>query len=516
MRIMNHCLLIPALFLLCFANNVSATDREGGVRLASVFADHMVLQRGKPVPVWGWASPGERITVEFAGQKKESAASADGRWQITLDPMTASKTPHTLTVVSPASGFRFQVSDILIGEVWLGSGQSNMAWLFRNTTDFPRDQSTMDLPQVRMFKERSNAAPEVQQDAQGEWVLVSPENAGNFSGLLLYFGKELFQELGVPIGLIDAAVGGTPIESWVPSDAQQGASPQIAERAEQLAKAYHAFDVEAQKKKYQEDLRVWEQRVTDAKTKGTPALRKPFDPVFGHFVRGAPGYLYNGKIAPLSPFALRGVLWYQGENNANLPDVLFYEEYMRLLVNSWRAKWGETLPVAWVQLPNYRGERWPWIREAQLKALSLPATGMAIAIDLGERDNIHPGNKRDVANRLAQWAMGAVYGKSVPAVSGPLFLGYQLEGCEVKVSFLHANGGLISKGGALRGFFMAGEDRVWREAQAEIRGDTVVIWHPDVPVPVDVRYAWAGDPQCNLYNGAGLPASPFRTDVWLE
>lgn len=506
--------ILSVILLLCFPGSLFADDGDDPFRLASVFTDHVVLQREKPVPIWGWADTGERITVEFAGQKKEVTADQNGYWQVMLEPMPASFEPRTMTMYTTRGGQRITLNDILVGEVWLGSGQSNMAWLFRNTQDYARDLNSMNLPHVRMFKERSNAAAKVQKDAQGQWVPVTSDNAGNFSGLLLYYGKKLLQELKVPIGLIDAAVGGTPIESWVPVNAQQEASPQLIERAEKLLKAYQQFDVEEQKRKYEEELRLWEQRVLEAQRKGTPIPQRPFDPVFGHFRRGAPGYLYNGKIAPLSRFAVRGILWYQGENNAKLPDIYFYAEYMRLLIKSWRAEWGETLPFAWVQLPNYRSEQWPWIREAQLKALSLPSTGMVVAIDLGERDEIHPGNKRDVAARLALWALGSVYGKDVPAVSGPLPAGHQIDAGKITVSFHHANGGLVAKGGDLQGFVIAGKDRVWRDAQAEIQGDTVVVSHPEIPEPAAVRYAWAADPQCNLYNGAGLPASPFRTDDW--
>jgi hypothetical protein len=227
------------------------------------------------------------------------------------------------------------------------------------------------------------------------------------------------------------------------------------------------------------------------------------------------GGLFNGMIAPLVPYALRGMVWYQGESNAHLDRARFYEAQMRLLVTDWRARWGAELPFVWVQLPNLAKKMpWPEIREAQLRCLDLPQTGMVITIDAGESRDIHPKDKQTVGHRLAQWAMGAVYHLDVPAVSGPLVVAHEVRGHEVVVRFRHTNGGLAAKDGPLKGFIIAGVDRAWKPAEARIEGETVVVSSPKVAQPVAVRYAWAPDPACNLFNGAGLPASPFRTDDW--
>lgn len=500
-----------ALLLLPFGK-ISA----GELKLAAVFSDHMVLQRDKPVPVWGWADQGEKITVEFGGQKQSAVADGDGKWQVKLDPLEASAESQTLKVLSDHPDRKAEVSDVLVGEVWLGSGQSNMAMTVNRVKDFEAEQAAAKFPLIRMFKEESTASATVQANSKGKWAVCSPETVAGYSATLYFFGRELHRDLNVPVGLINSSVGGTPIESWIAEDAQRK-TPELKDLVEAQAKAAAAIDEATMKANYEKQLARWKTQAEKAKKDGTKAPRRPTDPLETIRRKGNSGGLFNGKIASLIPYAIRGVVWYQGEANSAPGKGAYYQYQLPLLVNDWRARWGEVLPFAWVQLPNFgrEGDGWSLVREAMLKTLSLPKTGMAVTVDIGETKDIHPKNKQDVGGRLALWALGDVYGKTVPATSGPLPTEHEVKGDSITVTFLHADGGMVAKGGELKGFIVAGEDQQWKPAQARIVGKTVVVSSSEVSKPVAVRYAWSADPHCNLFNEAGLPASPFRTDDWL-
>jgi sialate O-acetylesterase len=337
---------------------------------------------------------------------------------------------------------------------------------------------------------------------------------GGFSATLYFFGREVHRELGVPVGLINSSVGGTPIESWIAEEAQ-ARTPELNADLKAQSTADAAFDVEKAKAQHAQALARWEKLAASAKAAGKPVPRRPIDPVEQRQRRGGYGGLFNGKIHPLIPYAVRGILWYQGEANARPGKGDLYQHHLPLLVTDWRARWGEELPFAWVQLPNFDrdGEDWLLVREAMRKTLRLPRTGMAITIDIGEAKDIHPRNKQEVGRRLSLWALGTVYEKDVPATSGPLPAGHDVRGSEVVVKFQHADGGLKTRDGeAVRGFAISGADGQWHSALARIEGETVVVSSAAVKQPVAVRYAWAANPDCNLINAAGLPASPFRTD----
>jgi sialate O-acetylesterase len=486
------------------------------LKLAALFSEHMVLQRDRPVPVWGWADPGEKITVEFAGQKKTATAGAGGRWEAKLDAMAASAEPRTLTAASETGGRTVQVRDVLVGEVWLGSGQSNMAMSMGGVINAAAEKAAANWPLIRMFKEESAASATPGADARGRWQVCSPETVTGFSATLFCFGREIHRELKVPVGLINSSVGGTPIEAWTSADAQ-AAVPELKEALAQEARKAAAFDAAKARGNYEKALASWKDSAAQAKAAGKPAPRKPRDPAEAQTRRGGPGGLFNGKIAPLIPCAMRGAVWYQGEANSHPGKGGLYRHQFPALVSDWRARWGEEFPFAWVQLPNFNreGDDWSLVREAMLKTLRLPKTGMAITVDIGEPQNIHPKNKQEVGRRLALWALGDVYGRDVAATSGPLPAGHEVRGAGIVVAFTHADGGLQAKGGGeLRGFALAGADRQWTPAQARIEGDKVFVSSAAVKRPVAVRYAWAAHPECNLYSGAGLPASPFRTDDW--
>jgi len=484
------------------------------LELASPFSDHMVLQREMAVPVWGWADPGEKIAVEFAGQSKTATAGADGTWRVKLDPMSASAEPRTLVVRSAAPARKIEIADVLVGEVWLGSGQSNMAMGVSRAKDYEAEKAAANLPLVRMFTEGSRAVATPQEKGTGAWKVCAPETVGTFSATLYFFGREVHRELKVPVGLINSSVGGTPIESWIAADVQ-AAVPELKAAAEAAAKAEADFDVEAAKADHAKAVARWKTLAEKAKAEGKPAPRAPRDPVETRARKGNVGGLFNGKIAPLIPYAIRGAVWYQGEANSHPGKGAVYQHQLPLLVTDWRARWGSEFPFAWVQLPNLErestGDNWLLVREAMLKTLKLPKTGMAITVDIGDPKDIHPKNKQEVGRRLSLWALGDVYGRKVPETSGPLPAGHEIRGSEVVVSFTHA-GGLKAADGDVKGFEVAGADKQWKPAVARIEGAKAVVSSPDVKAPVAVRYAWAMNPACNLVNAAGLPASPFRTD----
>jgi len=482
-------------------------------KLACLFTDHAVLQRDTEVPVWGWADAGAEVTVEFAGQKKVGVADAAGKWRVKLDAMKASAEPRTLTVTDGKTKAQRRVQDVLVGEVWLGSGQSNMAMTVSRAKDFEKEKTLANLPLVRMFKEESGAADTEQADGKGSWVVCSPGAVGVFSASLYFFGRELHKTLAAPVGLINASVGGTPIESWTAAEAQRASAPLKPFLSALSQNAGTPLD-EAAKQKYARALARWEVAAKTARAEKQPVPRKPRDPAAVRARKSNIGGLFNGKIAPLIPYAIRGAIWYQGEANSTPAKAPFYQHQLPLLVRDWRARWGSEFPFAWAQLPNFGGEGrdWPTIREAMLKTLALPKTGMGINIDIGEQKNIHPANKQEVGRRLSLWALGTVYGVSVAATSGPLPAGHQVRGDEVVVSFTHTDGGLVAKDGALQGFVIAGEDLQWKPARARVEGDKVIVSSPELKKPAAVRYAWENFPACNLYNGAGLPASPFRTE----
>jgi sialate O-acetylesterase len=495
-------------FLLVFVCTASA---RADVKLPAIFSDHMVLQADALVPVWGWAEPGEEVTVSFAGQSQSTKAGADGKWRVKLDKLAASDKPQTLTVQGKN---RLAAKDVLVGEVWLGSGQSNMALNVSAVKNATEEIAAANFPSLRMFKVSSDAATTPQDDCQGSWQVCSPATARLFSATAYFFGRELHQTLRAPVGLINSSVGGTRIESWISFAAQQQ-SPELQASAEEQAKAAREFNPEAAKAAYEKNLVKWKQVAERAKAEGKTPPPAPRDPIAIRLKVGEGGGLFNGKIAPLIPYAIRGVVWYQGEANSSPTRAVLYEHQLRALIADWRARWGYEFPFAWVQLPNFDGgdiRDWPLMREAMLKTLQVKNTGMAIAIDVGEAKNIHPTNKQEVGHRLALWALGEVYGQKVPSTCGPLPAGHKIRGSEVVLSFHHADGGLVAKAGELKGFVIAGDDKKWVTASARIEGDKVIVSSPDVAKPAAVRYAWENNPVCNLYNGVGLPASPFRTD----
>ena len=632
------------------------------IKLPALFCDHMVLQREKPLPVWGWAEPGEAIAVSIAGQCARTVAGSDGRWKVTLPALPVGG-PFEMTINDVT------LRDVLVGEVWIGSGQSNMQFNVGSVDNSGQEIDAANFPRIRLFTVPTVAALEIQDDVVGNWSVCTPQTVGGFSAALYFFGRELHQKLGVPIGLIHSSWGGTVAEAWTSRESML-AVPEIRDIVEdyeanlpllqaQMAE-YEAtlkcwndelpkdpgntglslgwadlgFDasnwdvmvvpstwaqagldmsgvlwfrrevevpdswagqdlmlrigacdksdttyfngVEVGAMSYYDDLNTWctpraypvpgklvqagknvitsriyshcfaggllgpetEMRLEAPGVPGAEPIalngcwqyaiehnfgkRKelPAQPL-GPGNANSPHTLYDGMIAPLIPYAIRGAIWYQGESNA--ARATQYRVLFRTLIRDWRKQWGQgDFAFYFVQLANYMASAvkqqpadsdWAELREAQTLALQEPNTGMAVITDIGDPVDIHPRNKQDVGLRLALNALAQTYGQPVE-YSGPMYKAMQVEGGAIRICFDHVAGGLIAKDGKLPGFAIAGEDKHFVWAEARIDGDSVVVSSPQVPAPVAVRYAWEDNPPCSLYNAAGLPASPFRTDDW--
>ena len=490
------------------------------VRLPSVFSDHMVLQRGKPVPVWGWAEKGEKVTVSFAGQKKEATAGDDGRWEVRLDALDASGEGRELGV---AGTNEVKIADVLVGEVWVCSGQSNMVWTVSRARDPQLEIPAANWPAIRHFKVPSVTASEPQDDCPGEWAVCSPETVPNFSAVAYFFGRQLHSTLGVPIGLLNASWGGTRSEAWTSKGALEGmeiAKPLL----EHWAATTDGFDPATAKANFEKALEGWKKRVAKAKAEGKQPPRRPRQPTDPRKSQHHPSALYNAMLHPLVPYGMSGAIWYQGESNAGR--AYQYRTIFPGMITDWREQWGEDFPFYFVQLANFRApqegpgqkDAWAELQEAQFLTLKqLENVGMATINDIGNAGDIHPKNKQDVAKRLARWALNNVYGKDSVTVSGPLYKGHEIEGHKVRVEFDHAAGMKAREGGSIEGFEIAGEDKQFVWAEAKVDKGALLVWADGVEKPASVRYAWASNPvTANLVNSAGLPASIFRTDDWDE
>jgi sialate O-acetylesterase len=482
---------------------------------APLFKDGAVLQRRKPVPVWGAADAGETVTVTFAGQTKSTVADASGRWTLSLDALEASATPATLTIAGKNT---VTLSDVLVGEVWLASGQSNMEWAVNNTYDRALDVAGSANPLVRHIKiarKVADAPAAVAGIERDTWEVASPATTGNFSAVGYYFARELQAALGVPIGIINSTWGGTRAEAWTDPETL-ATNPALAYVANNWAGTLD--EVRQKQAKHEADLAAWEKRKAAAAAASLPFDEPSPKTPAGPKPNTAPSSIYNAMIAPLVPYALRGAIWYQGESNAG--QHARYHELFSSLITGWRARFGQgDLSFHWVQLANFaRGNQleatdWAFLREAQTRTLALPATGQAVTIDIGDVRDIHPRNKKDVGRRLARLALARDYGFKI-ADSGPVFAKAEREGAAYRVTFTETHGGLIAPLNALSGFELAGEDKVFKPAEAKLEKDAVLVSSAEVPEPVALRYAWRNAPLAGLFNKEGLPAVPFRTDNW--
>ncbi len=474
----------------------------------ALFSDGAVLQRGRPVPVWGTARDGEKVTVEFESQKVSTTA-ADGKWRVNLEPLKEGG-PFVMTITGDNV---VTLNNILVGDVWLCSGQSNMHFQMKSVANSEQEIAGANDPAVRFFTVPQQMAQSPVTGLQGTWRPVSPQTAGECSAVACYFGMALQRKLGVPIGLLVSSVGGTRIESWMRAEtlAATGESTDLVKKWSDISpKEFARIGAEYSAFQYQRDS-VHPTAVKEAKAHGMPEPPPPVAPKIR--CHDCPSALHNGMIAPLQPFAMLGVIWYQGESNSGQPGP--YQKLLPAMIGDWRRVWGNDLPFLFVQLPAYRSTH-PAFREAQhLIWQNTPHTAMVVTTDVGDADTIHPTRKRPVGERLALAARALSYGESIE-FSGPVFKEINIQANRAIISFTHVGGGLIAKVGGLKGFTIAGADNKFVPAKAEIQGETVVVSADGVKAPQSVRYNWAMMTEGNLYNRENLPAAPFRTDRSME
>lgn len=540
------------------------------VKVPAIFSDHMVLQRDIRIPVWGWADAGEEVTVTFGDQSAKTITDSDGRWKVCLEKVGANATSQTLTV-SGKNTIKF--TDVLVGDVWVCSGQSNMGVYLGECDNADSEVPNANDPWLRILtvEERTSIKPE--EDVKlwngKRWRLCTPEAANQFSGVGYFFGRELRKHLTIPIGLISSLYGGSQAQLWTSLEAIGKNIDADPEFKDWRAKREAVLDKYPQKlaeylpakEKYDAEMtrywnevenapefvarkKVWEEENKVAREQGKippprpqpsqPRPTAPAPPDGGPYNSFMVGNLYNAMISPLMPYAIKGVIWYQGESNCN--NSKQYRVLFPIMITDWREKWGQgNFPFLFVQLPNISkpatepvqtNDRWPGVRDAQAKAMSLPNTGMATIIDVGDPDDVHGKDKIDVGVRLSLIARHLVYGEDI-VYTGPTYDSMKVEGNKVWITFKNTGGGLAigappwSPSGRippvaseLKGFAIAGPDQKWVWAQARINRDQVVVSSDQAPNPVAVRYGWADNPPCNLYNKEKLPATPFRTDDW--
>jgi len=483
------------------------------VTLPKILSDHMVLQRDLPVHVWGMAAPGESVSVSFRGETRSTKAGRLGRWSVYLKPGAAGG-PFQMTVEgtpaadggAAAQAQKITLDDVLVGDVWVASGQSNMEFEMRKAATAAEDLPKAADSHLRLLVVKRHAAEYALDDIETTgWAASSPDTAKDFSAVAWYFAHEIEQREKVPVGIIDSTWGGTLVESWT----RLRALGEDASLSQVFISRGRMTDREASAQLEDKDH---EKQIAEAKAEGKPIPQFPWHPKLEMW---APGLLWNGMIAPLTPFPIRGAIWYQGESNSAVERVpALYHRLFRTMIEDWRGQWGEgEFPFLFVQLANFKSgpsEDWAAIRESQLQTLELRNTAMAVTIDIGNPDDVHPTDKLDVGLRLARGARAISYGEAIE-YSGPLFRQATPEGGAIRVWFDHAKG-LMAKGGEPTGFEVAGRDGVFSPATAVIDGVNVVVSSPSVAEPMAVRYGWANSPACNLFNSDGLPASPFTSE----
>lgn len=488
---------------------VIAAMSYADVRLPAVISDNMVLQQKAKAPIWGWAEPGEKIVVRASWNKSaKTTADEDGRWKLKIKTPKAGG-PYDITIKG-SSIIRLQ--NVLIGEVWVCSGQSNMQWAMTQTENPEQDIAAADFPDIRLFTVEREIAEQPKEDCSGDWSQCSPETVAEFSAVAYFFGKHLHEELDVPIGLISTNWGGTLAEAWTRKEilaSDEDLVPILERHA--VMEANYPENL----KRHEKNMEAWKVKAEKAKAEGTKVPRRPRKPEKRH--ANSPSSLYNGMIAPIIPFSIQGAIWYQGESNVDR--AYQYRTLFPAMIKNWRQDWKQgAFPFYYVQIAPYKyGENRPSeeLREAQRVSLSLKNTGMAVIMDIGNPENIHPKNKLDVGKRLALWALAKDYGKKDIVYSGPLYKSMKRKGDTIKLRFRHMGSGLTTRDGkALTHFTIAGEDQNFVEAKAAIDGKTVIVSCEDVKKPVAVRYGWSNTAEPNLANKEGLPASSFRTDDW--
>ena len=510
----NNAISMHKLFLIILL--LSSVTIFAEVRLPALFQDHMVLQQNVEIPVWGWANPGEQIHLEFAGQQQEIIADEAGEWSTSLAPMPYGG-PYQMTLYAENE---IVLNDILLGEVWLCSGQSNMAWTVAKSNDSENEIAMADYPSIRLFEvKRTPAYDEPKSDCVGEWTSCSPGTIGKFSAVAYFFGRKIHTDLNVPVGLIHSSWGGTRVEAWTSRTTLE--QHEIGTSALQdYENKLSTFDPQKSTAEYEETLKKWE-----TKKLRNPDAKKPKRKPSPAKNKNAPSGLFNGMIHPLIPYAMKGAIWYQGEANSKTEqDAFQYRDLLVSMIVNWRQSWGQgDFPFYFVQLPALKSEKvsWPITRESMSEVHRTTSnTGMVVTIDLEGSKNLHPRNKQDVGYRLALLALGDTYHKEI-IYSGPEVRTVSLKGTAVMISFQFAEGGLSTIGDEVLGFELAGADGKYHAATANIvttgfikkRRNQVKVICSTIGKPVFIRYAWANDPDVSLKNDAGLPVAPFRYDL---
>jgi len=499
------------IILVCILSGIALAD----VKLSSMFTDNMVMQRKTKAAVWGWADAGEKVTVKASWRRKGKTikADADGNWMVKIYTPIAGG-PYELEVVGKNT---VTLKNVLIGEVWLASGQSNMEMrLCKNgrcdagVIGYEKELAQADNPNLRLYTVRKITDNIPHKDCQGRWQLSSSKSVGDFSAVAYFFAQKLQKELNVPVGIINCCWSGTSIRAWMSKEMLQSDDDfkPILERYKTNYADYQKLMVDRGKV-----IEDWKKACRQAKAAGKEAPKEP---------RWMPPYAtgcYNGMILPVSKYTMKGFIWYQGEGDTGVG--YLYRKLLSTMIEGWRGLWGlDNMPFYFVQLANFQAysskepfqSSWAELRESQLHVLkTVKNTGMAVTIDVGDPDDVHPKNKKPVGQRLALWALKKDYKKNIP-YSGPVYKSMKANGDSIVLKFDCIEKGLICKGNKLTGFAIASEDEKFVEANAEIIGDTVIISSDKVKKPIAVRYGWQDAPACNLYNSADLPASPFRTD----
>ena len=499
---------------------ISDQSVRADVRLPAIFTDHLVLQQGQENRIWGWADPGEEVTVSIAGVEHAAAADKSGRWETKLQPLSVLPPSESLTITVEGKN-TIEIRDVLVGEVWICSGQSNMAWSVAQADHAELEIMAAKYPRIRLISVPQVGTQEPQDDFKGKWELCTPESAAQFSAVGYFFGRQLHQTLDVPIGLIDNAWGGSACEAWVRRDILS-ADAKYAPLLDRWVQTEKSFDPEKEQAAHQARLAGWREAAAKARAEGRQPPPQPrfANPLVGNH---RPANIYNGVLKPTIGYGIRGVIWYQGESNA--ARAYQYRDLFPLMIQSWRDEWQQgDFPFYFVQLADFRDEKpepaesdWAELREAQTMTLSrLPNTGQAVIIDIGEGKDIHPKNKQDVAMRLARWALARDYGMKELAYRSPQYKSMEKQGSKIVITLDHIGGGLAPFDTSHPvGFAIAGSDRkfVWATARV-VAPNKVEVWSDAVAEPAAVRYAWADNPVCNLYSREGLPVTPFRTDDW--
>ena len=485
------------------------------VKLPAIFSDHMVLQRDKPIRIWGWAEEGEKVSVSLGQTSETTTTNAQGQWQVTLAEKGIGK-PMTLTVKGENT---IRLKNVLMGEVWICSGQSNMQWSFEhNITNKEAELAAADYPQIRLITVPRKTSHLPKADFEGQWAPCTPDSVKSFSAVGYFFGRTLHRELNIPVGLISSNWGGTRVEAWTSTgDLEQlPAARPVLERWQELCAAY---DPAKAQKNYEKALKNWEKQVAKAKAQNKKSPRRPGKQTDPRTSQHHPANLYDGMIAPLVPLSIRGAIWYQGESNVGR--AYQYRELFPLMIRNWRRDFqNPDMPFGFVQLApfKYGGDRdgaLAELWEAQLMTLkNLPNIGMAVTTDIATVHDIHPPNKQDVGLRLGLWALATIHGEGI-VYSGPIYQGCERHGNALSISFSHTGSGLCTRDDkAPDSFTIAGADQQFHPATAKIVGSRIVVSSGQVKDPVAVRFAWSNTAVPNLMNREGLPASPFRTDDW--